>query len=467
MDWNQTFFEINVLRDQVKEKALSYAALLDRAAVEPVQARDTKALQQLADGILDDEDAAYVRVTDAQGNVIFDKLESDIEARFKSQGLGDFRQRYQHQMRRDVKGVLVRPAEFKRKLANSRYRDFAQIYSDTVAKVSALVLKPKPPAPTRAALVYQDALRDSNHERDPRVTWSVAPMQAGGRQIGAVLVAFDMKRTNDGVRLKYVKGLGMVVFFVGLILTQNIIARRDKLRILDLERRYAAAKSALRSVLPEGPIRAGRLVAEGALDQARGPVDGVVFDCCAAAGGLALMIVDPDGDGIDAAAIGLHMHRTFRARRASSEPLDLETEAIALGEATRDIPLTRPVGMLLVWIGPDGGFEARGSSFAALSIVDKEVRAVKFDFDDKAAPDGVVPPIGNARGTLPVDATLLCAYVGRGEKQAHLDAAALSRYALRAGSRSVEDLATWARGRSSALAENDIAVVTVKREGAE
>ena len=34
---------------------------------------------------------------------------------------------------------------------------------------------------------------------------------------------------------KYIKGLAIILFFVGLIVFQNVTGRRDKLRLLDLE----------------------------------------------------------------------------------------------------------------------------------------------------------------------------------------------------------------------------------------
>ena len=68
------------------------------------------------------------------------------------------------------------------------------------------------------------------------------------------------------------------------------------------------------------------------------------------------------------------------------------------------------------------------------------------------------------RGLPNQEYTAAGAYVGRGDKQVRLDAAALARYAQRSGSRNVEDLAIWTRGRMHALSANDIAVITVRRD---
>jgi hypothetical protein len=117
---------------------------------------------------------------------------------------------------------------------------------------------PTPLPKLRARIVYQDRLRDEHRNRDDTVTWALAPLiqesAAGSRQVGAVLVAFDMTRINSAVRTKYLKGLGMIVFFVALILLQNISGRRDKLRLLDVGRRYAVAKQALHDAMQQEPV---------------------------------------------------------------------------------------------------------------------------------------------------------------------------------------------------------------------
>ena len=40
VDWNQTLFEVNVLRDQIRQKGLNYAGILERAIVDPLVRRD-------------------------------------------------------------------------------------------------------------------------------------------------------------------------------------------------------------------------------------------------------------------------------------------------------------------------------------------------------------------------------------------------------------------------------------------
>ena len=76
-------------------------------------------------------------------------------------------------------------------------------------------------------------------------------MVTAGR-VGAVLVAFDMARTNRAVRNKYIKGLAIILFFVGLIVFQNVTGRRDKLRLLP----YIEQWNALREFVAIVPISA-------------------------------------------------------------------------------------------------------------------------------------------------------------------------------------------------------------------
>jgi hypothetical protein len=154
----------------------------------------------------------------------------------------------------------------------------------------------------------------------------------------------------------------MIVFFVALILLQNISGRRDKLRLLDVGRRYAVAKQALHDAMQKEPVtlvtETGQLSVHGLIEQARESVDGMVWDAAERSGVIDLLIADPDGDGIDAAAIGLHILRTFRSRQQSGVPVKLDEDVRALGAATRDIPLTRPIGILRLRILASGEVEA-------------------------------------------------------------------------------------------------------------
>ena len=295
VDWNQTLFEINVLRDQIRQKGLNYAGLLARAVVEPVLSRDRATFDRLAQGLLDDEDAVFVRIVDPSGKVIYDGVDDSFEQTYGRRGKGTFRHHYGHWLERDLQGILTDPEGFKQRLASSRYRDVPQIYSDLLNRITAYFVAPTPLPKLRARIVYQDRLRDEHRNRDDTVTWALAPLiqesAAGTRQVGAMLVAFDMTRINSAVRTKYLKGLGMIVFFVALILLQNISGRRDKLRLLDVGRRYAVAKQALHDAMQQEPVtlstEAGQLSVHGLIEQAHESVDGMVWDAAERSGALA------------------------------------------------------------------------------------------------------------------------------------------------------------------------------------
>lgn len=492
VDWNQTLFEINVLRDHIRQKGVNYAGLLNRAAVEPLRARDRTALARLTAGILDDEDAVYVRITDAQRGVVFEEMDEPYEADRMRLGRGAFRVQYAQLMERDLRGVTENLEGFKRRLANSRYRDFPQLWTDAMNRIIVRFVPPPPQPAARAGIVYQDRLRDEHRQRDDRITWALARIETDGQLVGAVLVAFDMTRTNAAVRMKFLKGLGMVLFFVALILVQNVLSRRDKLRLLDIERRYAHAKEVLRAALPRTAIEVPELglTIRGALEQARGAVDGLVWDARVEAGATTLLLVDPDGDGIDAAAIALHILRVFRGRGASTNKESdaasatdpehgLLEEFAALGAATHDIPLTRPIGVLLLRVVAGGRFAGLASRIAALHIVPGEgasLARVPLQTQEGAVPDGIVGPITTFGGELASGSALLCACAGKGRRDALIDGESLARYILRTRARAapgadsppgsplaVEDAAIWARGKNSALIDNDIAVITIQR----
>ncbi len=473
VDWNQTLFEINVLRSQIHQKGINYAGLLARAVAEPMRIGDRASLERLSIGILDDEDAVYVRLSDLKGQVIYDQVDDLYAKEYEKRGKGTFVYHYAHWLERDVRGVLEDLDGFKERLAKSRYRDLPQAWTDVSNRIMAAFSSPAVHHSARAQIVYQDRLRDENHQRDDTTSWAIARLERDGQKLGTVLVAFDMTRTNRAVRMKYLKGIGMVAFFVGLILVQNIIARRDKLRLLELEGRHAGAKRALRTELPMSPISTGEISVYGALEQAKETVDGMVWDAAALDETLAVLIADPDGEGIDAAAIGLHMLRSFRARSKAGGVFELtiDEEVAALGAATHGIPLTRPIGILLLRIKSDGSFYAVMGDFAALHILEagntvKSHHSVVAIAKEGKPPDGIIGPLFCCQGTLPPGATLLCLAAGKGVKDVRIDSDALSRYLLRSrrGTNiNVDDAAIWARGKSPALSENDIAVVAIRR----
>ncbi len=460
-DWSSTLTEVNNLRSGMRHKGENYVAILGKPSEAALRAGDTAEIARLTNGLFDDDDAAAIRCYDASGKIVYEKIRPSYEPVFSPhRGL------YDHLMTRDVSGMLADPAGYKTRVSHSRYRDFAQVWTDATARLVALVSTPAPTSPRLDLVLYQDRVRDENHNRDERMTWGIGVLRDDANQnVGAVLVAFDMRATNDAVRAKYLKGLGIVAFFVALIIVQNVIARRDKLRLLDLETRYTGAKAALREAIPAAPLEERGYRVAGALDQAKGPVDGMAWSVAVCGERALVLVVDPDGDGIDAAAVGLHMMKTFRAR-SEGAMASLDDEVVALGAATNDIPLTRPIGIALVAIDlASGAFDARLTAFAsirALGATSPTLARVE------TVPDGIVGPLSSCSGVMPKGTSLLVFCAGLGEKESSLEADALAKYLERAHAEGaplpIDDATTWARGRTPALAENDIAIVGITRQ---
>jgi len=456
-DWSSTLTEINNIRANIRHKGENYVGILGKPSQTALGARDNAELARLSDGLWGDDDAAALRYYDLHGNLVYEHFSPKYAPIWNAH-----KATYDHLMDRDVAGMLSNHAAYKARVAGSRYRDFAQTWTDTMQRLAAMVSTPAPPPPQLDAVLWQDRLRDENHGRDDKTTWAIGVLDDG-----AVVVAFDMRATNDAIRGKYLKGLGIVAFFVGLIVVQNILARRDKLRLLDLQTRYAGAKKALREALPHAPLERDGFRIAGALEQAEGPVDGMAWSVAEAGKRAIVMVVDPDGDGIDAAAVGLHMVKTFKAR-AEAGIASLDEEVAALGAATADIPLTRPIGIAIASIDLEtGAWEARLTAFGQIRALGATSPSPA---PSKEIPDGIVGPVASCSGTLERGTSLLVFCAGLGEKEASLEADALAKYLERAHASAtplpVTDAATWARGRTPALAENDIVVVAISRRSA-
>lgn len=465
VDLNQTLTEINVLRSAVRQKGEAYVGILAKASDDELPAKDKPGLERLSAGVFDDEDAVFVRFTDQNGDVVWERTKSSPD-----KPRADFAERYAHLMDRDTRSILTDPDGFKERVATSRYRDFAQAWTDTTAKVVAMVSPPKPQAATNKGLiVYQDRLRTAEHERDDSTTYALGTVVADGKTIGVALVAFEMDRTNAGVRMKYLKFAGMVTFFVALILVQNTLSRRDKLRLLDLQARYLTAKKTLVEALPKDEVRNGELVVAGALEQAKGPVDGMIWGALAERDSVLVLAVDPDGDGIDAASVGLAVARAFKGERAERRSLDEEVRVLA--KAATDIPLTRPIGVFLLRAETSGEWEALYGSFAAMrSLKGASIDAPVGEPVEAELPEGVVGPLFRSKGSLLFGESLVVLCAGMAKKEHKLEADALAKYVARTHEEGklvpVEDAAIWTRGRNSALAENDIVVLSLTRVNA-
>jgi hypothetical protein len=470
VDWNTTLFEINVLRGRVSERGVSYVHILAGAADEAMQRKDPKVLAQLSEGLFADEQVVFVRFVDTVGSVLYEQLEPGYAAAFQRRRPVPFGAYYDKQITRDLSGVMNDPDGQRQRMLKSRYRDFPQRWNDAV---NALLTRfvARPPAKKDTGLVlYQQALRTEEHERDASLTWAFGTVTAPAGPVGDVLVAFDMGPTNDSIQTKYLKGLGMVLFFVALILFQNVSSRQDKMRLLEVERRYAEAKRAIRDKMP-GAVGAGDLCAFSALDQAEGTVDGQIAVVSAHDGAIDLLVIDPDGAGIEAATLALSARQAFVDRRAGEPATDLLVEVGLLGDAGSRIPLSRPLGVILVHVDAAGAVTALAGPLGGLCVLGGGAPVPVASSGEVLAPAGVVGPIRRFEARLEPGQSLLVGSAGlaEGDASAPLDVEALGAFVARsvgAGAlrqEIVEDAASWVRGRAPRLARRDVVVLAVAR----
>jgi hypothetical protein len=469
VDWNSTLFEINVLRGRVRERGMSYVHILAGASDDAMVRGDAKMLSQLSEGLFSDEDVVFVRYVDPKEALLYEQIEPTYAKGFQDKRQAAFTDYFAKQITRDLHGVMFDFEGQKDRMAKSRYRDVPQRWNDMVDGVLAHFITPAPPRVQSGLVLYQEALRTAEHEREGAVTYAFGTVPRPDGLAGAVLVAFSMDRTNASIFKKYLKGLGMVLFFVALILVQNVSSRHDKLRLLDLERRYAAAKKALRDVVPEAVV-AGNLSGSGVLDQAGGTVDGQLFVLHGTSAGLDALVIDPDGEGIEAAAVALQVRQCFLQRRTVGPVVDLLSEAAALGQVDAQIPLSRPLGLLLVHVDPSGALSGLVGPVGGVRVLRGSEAVEAGTLQEVVSPEGVVGPLRRFTGTLGEGETLLLACAGLGdEKKQRLDLDALAAFVARSAGDSplrpeaMADAASWVRGRSSGLAGHDLVVVGISR----
>ncbi len=470
VDWNATLFEINVLRGRVSERGISYVHILAGASDEAMQHRDATILAHLSEGLFADEQVSFVRFVDRNATVLYEQLKPSYAAKFQRRRLAPFTKYYAKQLLRDVSGVMHDPDGQRERMAKSRYRDFPQRWTDAISALTARFVASPPVKQDSDLVLYQQAVRTEQHERDPTVTWAFGPVAGAAGDVGAVLVAFDMDTTNDAIHKKYLKGLGMVLFFVGLILFQNVTSRQDKLRLLDLERRYAEAKLAIREALP-GVIQVGDLSAFGVLNQSQGMVDGQLFELSAHSECVDLLVLDPDGVGIEAATIALQVRRVFRERRSKGPVTDLLEELTSLGQAGAQIPLSRRLGIMLVHVEVGGAVSALTGPLGGLAVIADGSSRPLLPMVEPAVLAGLVGPLQRFEAQLGPGESLVIGSAGIDNgTQARLDVELLTDFLLRTARTGpvrqtvVHDAAIWLRGRVPRLARSDVIVLMITRE---
>jgi hypothetical protein len=374
VDWNATLYEINVLRGQLKQKAENYADLLRKAAEPAILAYDADELERLSSGVFEDDELVYVRFTDLLGNTLFDRLRPDFARSFAEKHDATFRVYYRRQMTRDTAGIANDPITLRKKMQGSRHRDFIQAFTDGENALFALFSKPPPkvdePLPR---VLYQDRLARPDGSRDKDTSYSVGSITApDGEVYGVVLVAFRHDKLNRAVLGKLGKGLGIVLFFIGLILVQNVASRKSKLRLLNLEAAQKAAREAVRATVPAAPAVPWGKVGVALVQTDR--VGGTIYDLRSFEDGtLELLHAVPEGEGVEAAFAAIELHDLHHHLEGAAAPAD---RARALLAAYDREPLGRPMHVLILRIAPDGAVDGVASLPPPSLLSDGQVRQI-------------------------------------------------------------------------------------------
>ena len=472
VDWHSTLGEVRALRERVRARGLNYAAVLVRPLAQPLANGATGEVQRLVDGLFDDLDVVFVRVVGADRAPIFERIEPEYAAAFAAERGASFASYYAHQLERDAKGILEDPEGLRSRMEQSRHHDFAQGYQDLL--ISLHLAKPeRVPARREEIILFQDRLYTTNKaEHDSAVTYSLGRIEgADAKPLGALVIGFDMRATNAAIRGKYLKGIGLVAFFVLLILVQNVTSRRERLRVLEIESKYARAKESIRAALPAS-LETPCLRMAGAIEQCVGTVDGMLWDAVRLEDGVEIVIVDPAGDGLEAGAVALHVRATYGHRREEGGLPDLRAEIAALGAAALRIPGRRPIGVVLLRVSDRGAVVGLRCGMGALRVIDGDtVSAIDERPSPDDPPEGVVAPVVAFSGQISAGGLLLVPTDGYGEATKRLDPDAIAEFVARSRKSAADlgslaaDAATWARGKSADVLQKDIIVVVAERRG--
>ncbi|MGZ3407716.1 MAG: hypothetical protein ACXVAN_14800, partial [Polyangia bacterium] len=367
VDWNATLYEINVLRGSLKQKGEDYVDILRRAAQPAVEAYDWDGLDDLSRGLFEDEDVVYVRFSDALGNTLHDRVRADYAATYaRKNGVG-FRDHYRHQMERDAGGMMSDPLRLRERIAQSRHRDLIQAFTDAENRLLARFSAPPPLHEAPPMVLYQDRLYDDTRQLDRGLSYALGIIATErGDATGVALVAFRHDRMNRAVVGKLLKGLAITLFFVCLILVQNVLSRRAKLRLLDLEAALSAARAAIRASTPETPAyQAGELgVAFAQADR----LGGTVYDLAAQKdGSIDLLLAVPEGTGVDAAFASIVLRDLYRRQGGAVDPAARAAALLADYEAS---PLSRNLEILCAHFGADGIVRGVIAGLRAPAVID-------------------------------------------------------------------------------------------------
>lgn len=384
VDWNATFYEITVLRSSLQQKGENYADIMRQAATDAMLGYNWDALDRLSARLFDDEDVVYVRFTDVLGNTIYDRLRVDFGADFKKTRGTSFRLYYRRVMDRDIRGIVTDPVALRARYDASRHKDIIQKFNDLQMALVRRFSTPKAGPEEVARTLYQDRLAERDGgPLDKSLSYSVgAVTNEGGDPFGTILIAFRQDRLNSGTRMKLWKGMAITLFFVGLIIFQNISARRSKLRLQALERVLQQARDAVMTCELMPPKDSGTHLERIPM---RADVGASLCVCREEAPGtIVVLLAEPHQRGLDAAFGVVALGEAFRRLDLAGRPLpELLT---ALRDAHEKSPTAIAVEAALLRIDRQyvmghatADFELwQGDQFVEVSVVEMAARPRSF-----------------------------------------------------------------------------------------
>jgi serine phosphatase RsbU (regulator of sigma subunit) len=147
---------------------------------------------------------------------------------------------------------------------------------------------------------------------------------------------------------RLLKGTFVTLFFLAVILVQQLAGRRAKVRMIALRDALAAARTALRAALPTGPPAIEGLAGALAFEQAE-RIGGTTFAFHAdpaSPQAFDFFLAVPDGSGVDVAFASVFVRDLERRQRLAGDPSP-EPLFERLAAAYREAPIQRPLELAL------------------------------------------------------------------------------------------------------------------------
>ncbi len=347
VDAHVTLNHVNVVRHSLKQKGRDYVSILRRASRRPMEEVDKDELSALVDPFFGDPEVFHIRFRDPKGNIVYERTCEIFGAWFEQRRKKPFAEIFKKQLERDAKEILKDPTGLIARYHASRHRDVFQRLTAVEKQVFETVVPPEAAREIREplAVLYQDRLKNEHDLPERDVTWAVgAILGPEDEKIGSVLIAFDTRKQQAQVREKLVQGLGVVVFFVGIIVVQSVMSRRSRLRLLELEAAEDAARRAVRAEIPpELPQPEGLGLALDLLEGRR--LGGATYTVSRIGCAVELLLVLPERGGVEGAVASVALVELYR-EAVKGEALVARFEQLAREYVAH--ALARRTGVLLL-----------------------------------------------------------------------------------------------------------------------